>query len=231
MTVTDRTVLYDIKSEAEDRLKFTRDGKEIFLALFILKSTVKVSDKVETACASLEWDGKPVIMVNPEFWTTIEGSQNRFDLLTHEAYHLLLKHFSRISKPATHSDATIQNVAMDMAINQMIVGLSKHDSLLGSVPPVNYYTFGKFLPKGVRFEALQEAEYYYALLKKHSKQIKISLEDLKKLMEQNKSKKGKDGKEGKEGQDKNQQPKDSEGGNGTGDGITEKLQQLRTLLI
>ena len=158
-----------IRKEVEHRMKVddADDRRNLFLSVMILKSEIRVERKAPTACAYLTKFGKPIISVNPEFWDSLKDRNDRFTLLVHELFHLMHNHFIRFNRPSNESEAMLQNIAMDCAINQHISRMKS--GKFAGIEVINYGTFKKFVGSDVQVEELKHAEYYFDLIKSKMK--------------------------------------------------------------
>lgn len=165
-----RELLFEVKEEVEKRLRISSTEKrDVFLSLLLLKCEITMGELAPTACVRLSRTGQPLIQVNPEFWLKLENSQIRYAVLVHELYHVVMEHFSRFDY--TKENPVLLNIAMDCAINQLIVPFNG-DTKVGDTKPINYHTFVELIRKIDQNNVIgaiderETAEYYLRILKK-----------------------------------------------------------------
>jgi predicted metal-dependent peptidase len=118
------------------------------------------TDKVPTMGVTVK-NGRIMLYHNPVFTDTLTLKQTKA-VLEHECLHLVMDHIVR----EKDRDHTLWNVATDVAINQMIIGLP--DMAL-TIPNV----FGTEEDKqAYKIQRDETADYYYDIIKKESNKTK-----------------------------------------------------------
>lgn len=98
---------------------------KVFYVFFSLAG-IYFDDGIKTAAIQFHKHGKPIMLINEEFWKSLNKNQRVF-VVCHECMHVLLDHGNRDGsevKGATHDDV---NIAQDITINEMIVDLFDYD--------------------------------------------------------------------------------------------------------
>lgn len=181
----EQEILSEIREMCEYNCKYSVDNnienKRVFYSLLLMKSKISVTLDPDCPTASILLDGlgTPIIRVNLIFWMASHYQKSgdslrecKTGLLTHEIYHYLLEHFSRMLPfgteiPEINGNAKRQNIAMDTAANQLIYPLNQAGYTIGMSAVCNYHNFSQWLRDDFEDIILekQEFEYYYRLLK------------------------------------------------------------------
>lgn len=114
----------------------------------MLREIKRVYRKCGTAAVAVTQSGNIVMMADPNFFATLSNTEIAA-VIKHELLHLIYGHLSK-SRVDNMPNRKLANVAMDLSINQQIVGL-----------PDNCLDIAKFDPP---LPENKTAEYYYQLL-------------------------------------------------------------------
>lgn len=161
--------------------------KRAAITSMVLAAKIKVSQDIPTAAAYFETKNgiaRPVIIVNVDFYNKMKkwGSKE-FGLMCHELFHLIMRHFDRFTMPKDPNEKQLLNIALDCAINQIIVefaGFNPTDKQWESLQAgkkdvfncVNYHTFCRMFKLAESdVEKNREAEYYYQLAKQNADKL------------------------------------------------------------
>tara|TARA_B110000503_G_scaffold44513_2_gene72721 strand:+ start:231 stop:1433 length:1203 start_codon:yes stop_codon:yes gene_type:complete len=103
--------------KAEQLAKASKDLmlKEAFYGMFLIMLNKKWSNRVSTACVSMNGINYQ-LDINEKFWSSLEANAHR-GLLKHELLHIAFFHLTDYSYLTDHE---IANIAMDCEINQYI---------------------------------------------------------------------------------------------------------------
>lgn len=83
-----------------------------FLGLLLRKMRLLVDDRIETVAATSSGE----VIVNPFFWSGLNGADAKTFLLLHEALHLAFGHPWQVAG----KDRDLWNLATDMVVNEML---------------------------------------------------------------------------------------------------------------
>lgn len=115
--------------QIEDELFFALQRYHLLFKVFWELADYSFDEVVPTACITFDRNsGSPIkLHINPKFWDERNFSEKLF-VIMHEMLHVLLEHGKRFKelKQLEYPDE-IKNIAMDVAINEMIIWLYDFD--------------------------------------------------------------------------------------------------------
>jgi predicted metal-dependent peptidase len=131
--------------------KFDLLSLQPFYAILLQKHSFRWDDNVGTAGVGVTTKGVPTLYVAPKFFLSLNKFE-RIGLLMHEMLHVVMRHIAR----GKDLHQKLANVAMDIAINQMI--------------PVELLPNGALLPEQFDLKLGESFEFYYIALLNSSKE-------------------------------------------------------------
>lgn len=144
------------KRALEDALnRVVYNGDHAFMGNVLQCMNISYTEAVPTAGVMYDKKLKNFKMfINPDFFCNRLNEVERGAVLLHEFYHILHKHVFMEIEGKTHKEKQRYNIAMDLAINQLIKGL-----------PNMAMTLDKFRDKnGKQFQSNLTTQHYYELL-------------------------------------------------------------------
>ncbi len=155
----------------EDLSKYTRTLllQQPFFGHLLLKVNRVITDKIPTACVSIDRDNLQYqLSVNPEFFMGLASNEERVAVLHHEVMHLAYLHLEMASN---YADPQIANYAMDAEINQYIKNLPKGCVDIFESPL-----------KELNLKEREGSRYYYAAIRDKSESDQDFKDQLQKAM-------------------------------------------------
>lgn len=97
----------------------------IFYKLWDMGSP-NLSEEIPTACVKFDKSGSLLSFdFNPKFWDSLTDYERAF-VIAHECLHVILNHGSR-NPSKNHAEHLVANIAMDVAVNEMLLNSFKFD--------------------------------------------------------------------------------------------------------
>lgn len=138
-----------------------------FYAAVLSQCRFSISDRISTA--SVTFEQRPKITINPKFWAQFSKEQQAA-VLMHECLHLMLAHKDR-SEGISKEYFRLFNVAADIALNQLISNIPQ--KFEGGCSA----TIENFKEQFPEMEEGRTTEYYFEFLKPHCQTIDLSTMD------------------------------------------------------
>jgi len=140
---------------------------EPFYGHFMMGLPKEISDKIDTAAVSLMNNQTIKLMVNADFWKSL-NDEHRYGLIKHEVLHIVLKHLFAMKR---FSNKNLYNIAADIVVNQYI---SKEQLPEGGITLERFEYLEPVY--NIKLERDKDVGYYYEKLSKVLKsQPKIPL--------------------------------------------------------
>jgi predicted metal-dependent peptidase len=130
---------------------------EPFYGLMLIGMNKELSERIDTACVTRD-NINTKLMVNPEFWTTLDES-TKTGVLKHELLHIAFFHLLNMDN---FPDRKLHNVAADLEINQYIEDKYKGEKWDGL--EIHKEPFAK-----LNLKPKQGTKYYYSMLQEEIK--------------------------------------------------------------
>lgn len=128
---------------------------EPFYGHFMMGLPKEISEKIDTAAVSLMNNQTIKLMVNADFWTSL-NDDHRYGLIKHEVLHIVLKHLFTMK---SYSNKQLYNIAADIVVNQYISPTQLPDG------GITIDRFDYLDPMyGIKLERDKDVGYYYEKL-------------------------------------------------------------------
>lgn len=93
------------------------ENHSILVSTIIKFSNIFYDDKVPKACVVMHHDGTFEMLINKDFWKTLNFYEKKF-VICHELLHILYNHLNRMKNMGNKENA---NIAADIVVNESLV--------------------------------------------------------------------------------------------------------------